>query len=107
MFDHMATEVHDIVRVECEFVLPELEEGELIDPEHLYVLYTEGSSNGEQQFVKVADALECGKPLDDGAEGAFYLDDNTVRLCQSACDLVVADDEAHIEISAGCAIDLN
>jgi len=99
LFDHMATEVSEIVRVPCEYVLPDPGADEVIDEEHIYVLY---SSNGvERQFVKVADDLDCTKSLEDGAEGAFYLEEGTVRLCGDACDMVTADDEAVVEISAG------
>jgi len=79
----------------CEYEVPEPPDGQLLDPDLVNVLFTDGEG----------DRHELPKNLDgDGCEvGWHYSDDgDQVVLCDDTCDLVRSDTKARLDVVFGC-----
>jgi hypothetical protein len=100
MFQLMAQGVILGARVACEFGIPEPPEGETLDLETVQVRYL--SDGQEVEVFNPAPSLaDCSE-----TENQFYIEDDTIKLCPSACALVQADDKAEIKILYGCELNI-
>lgn len=99
MFQLMAEGVILGASVACEFLIPEPPEGETLDLSTVQVRY---SSEGQviETFNAAPSEEECST-----TENQFYIDEDYIKLCPTACDLVQADENAAIDVLYGC--DLN
>lgn len=80
--------------LDCEFPVPDPENGEL-DPAKVNVVLT---SNGmDVQFAKVDSEEECGD-----ATSWFYRGSDRIVLCPAACNVTLADPNAEVGLVFGC-----
>jgi len=99
VFQAIANGVIDGAKVDCAFPVPDPPTGQTIDLNSVVVQYTP-NMGGVQQFMQVSGAGAC-------APNSFYIENDTIQLCDATCDLVQADDEAKIDVLFDCAGMLN
>jgi len=97
MFTLMAQGVIEGAQVACEFEIPEPPPGEKLDPETLVVEYSTGDVL-VQAYGQVASLADCDP-------NSFYIEDDLIKLCPEACDVVQEDENAKIDIKFGCIVD--
>jgi hypothetical protein len=85
-------------KIECEFPMPEPPPGKELDPATITIEFTP-STGPKLGFEQVAGAAQC-KP------NAFYIENDTIKLCPDACTTVQADQNAKIDIFALCKPDI-
>ena len=95
IFNQIAVGVIEGAKVDCEFPVPTPPVGETIDLSTVAVVYTPGDGSAPKTYTQVADATLCGP-------GLFYIENDTIKLCQETCDEVQADGEAAVKIISGC-----
>ncbi|MCU0657962.1 MAG: hypothetical protein MUF64_22680, partial [Polyangiaceae bacterium] len=93
VFSTIAEGIAQTTPVACEFAVPKTPEGKLIDPNTILLEYTPGSG-APQTFSQSKDLFAC-KP------DQFYIENETVKLCPAACQLVQADPGAKIDLTYG------
>lgn len=81
--------------VECEFEVPDSPPGEIIDLATVVVQYTPSDGSEPQSFKQVPDLDAC-------EAGAFYIENDTIKLCPNACQLVQSDAGAQVDVLYGC-----
>ena len=82
----------------CEFLLPDLPAGEMLDPTKVNVIFTPGGSSSGV-LNNVGDANGCN--------GAGWYYDNAqvptkILLCPDTCNVIKTDFDAKLEIQLGC-----
>ncbi len=88
---------HEVVRgsrVDCAFNIPTPPPGKFVDYDSVKVEYTPGDGSAVQTFSRVASAA-CD-------DRSFYYGDREIKLCDSACERVRADETAKINVVFGC-----
>lgn len=83
--------------VTCDYRVPDPPPGETLDLSTVVVQYTPGDMSTQQYFNQVADASACM------SSNSFYIQDDTILLCPSACEKVQADPMAKVDTLYGCA----
>jgi hypothetical protein len=98
MFQLMAQGVIAGSRVACEFAVPDPPPGETLDLTTVQVRY---SSNGSivDTFDQVTSMMACSTTANQ-----FYIENNTIKLCPTACTQVQGDGNAEIDILDGCEL---
>ena len=97
VFSEIAAGVVEGAAVPCEFAIPDPGNGQTLDLGTLRVEYTPGGNGTPELFEPVASAAACG--LNDAA---FYIEDDTIKLCPEACEKVTADQNAGVKVIAQC-----
>lgn len=85
----------------CDFAMPKPNDPTMpLDPAAINITFTPGAGSAST-FPQVADATACGNSR------AWYYDDpqdpKRIHLCKNACDTVLADPKAKLEVLIGCA----
>jgi hypothetical protein len=95
VFQEIAAGVIEGAKIVCEFPMPDPPAGKELDPATITIEYTASATGDLTKFKQVADASKC-------EPNAFYIDGDTLKLCDDACSLVQADNQAEIDILALC-----
>lgn len=88
---------HEVVRgsrVDCAFNIPTPPPGKFVDYDSVEVEYTPGDGSAVQTFNRVMSAA-CD-------DHSFYYSDREIKLCNSACERVRADQTAKVNVVFGC-----
>ena len=84
--------------IPCEFEIPEPPPGETLDLDTVVIEYTDGDTMMTATLNQVDSAAECDMT-------SFYIEDDKIKLCPEACDVVEIDEGGSIDIKYGCALD--
>ncbi|WP_437671635.1 hypothetical protein [Sorangium sp. So ce131] len=95
VFQAIAEGVISGAEVACEFEIPASPPGEVIDLSTVVVQYTPGAGGEARSFDQVAGLDAC-------QTDAFYIENDTIKLCEDACLSVQSDPTAHIDVLYGC-----
>jgi hypothetical protein len=99
VFQDIAAGVIDVTKVPCEFDVPPPPPGQELDLNTIDVLYTPGGGGQTQEWTKVASESQCGP-------GKFWIDETVmpprIHLCDEACAVVEADNDAKVEVKIEC-----
>jgi hypothetical protein len=85
----------------CEYIIPPLTDGGMIDFNQVNVQYIPGSGGTAQDILHAQDAADC-----DPVQGGWYYDNNAaptkILICPATCMTIEADDLGKIDILFGC-----
>lgn len=96
VFKALAESMIKGAKITCEFPMPAAPEGKALDPASISVnYYPMGQQGAPQSFTLVSGPLNC-------APGRFYLDGETIHLCQETCADVQQDSDAEIKVEFKC-----
>ncbi len=99
VFQEIAKGVIAGAKLACEFDLPTPPEGKEFDLNSVSVNYTPGGSTTPQNLTQVPNAAAC-------APGKFYIDNNRVFVCPSACSQVQQDPDGKLDVLVDCVTDI-
>ncbi|MEZ4221269.1 MAG: hypothetical protein R3B13_10080 [Polyangiaceae bacterium] len=98
VFQAVADDVIEQVKVSCDLPFPTPPNGETLDPDTIQVVYTAGTG-GEATFGQVKSQADC-------TSSTFFVDADTVHLCPDACANVQGDLQAELTVRFGCDVGL-
>ncbi len=97
VFQTIADSVVEESVLACDIALPMAPEGEAIDTTTVQVDFTPSTSGDPTSFHQVPD-LEACEP------DAFYIAEDTIHLCPTACEAVQGDAMAKLDVRYGCDV---
>ncbi len=95
VFQEIAKGVIEGAKIECEFPMPEPPPEKELDPATIQIEFTPSVGGNPKTFDQVDDVSKC-------KAGAFYIENETLKLCPDTCTEVQADPKAKIQILALC-----
>ncbi len=95
VFNTIADAVIALATPPCTYALPSPPVGEELDLNTLAVLYLKEPGASPMYFERVSGPTTC-------RDGGFYLDSQSVRLCEQTCSVVTNNPQSEVDIAFGC-----
>jgi len=100
VFDELASAVIASAKLNCQWAIPELPEGQSLEPDLVNVEYMDGEGN-TFSFGRIASPENCSQ-----VEHAWYYDQpnspSTIHVCPQTCNWIQGQIDAKMEVKFGC-----
>lgn len=100
VFDALAKSVIGSARLDCEWAIPAVPDGQTFQRDRVNVEYTPSATGAKEAIYHVESASQCG------AQGGWFYDDNAapqrLRVCPSTCERLQADSSGKLDVLFGC-----
>jgi hypothetical protein len=97
VFQTIADSVVEQAVIACDIPFPEPPDGETIDPSTVQVKYTPSDGGAAISMSQVSGLADC-------QPNAFYVEAETIHLCEQACSALQSDAKAKLDVLYGCDV---